>query len=293
MSLSEAGKRLARLFATRLEPCLFRLRTAKRLRLFGLAAIGELPKISLLLNPDCRNEPSCPRLAARYARYYRRFLRVTPTPPGAMTGAGLLACIDLDNYGSAAAMQTALKKHSENFFRNIRKAEKAGYSVSTFHPQNHTPDLCAIRKSRLWRAFGPVFDVLTLTVDELGGAPEHWHQLLPPECNEHWDRYFGVFIDRPGHHQGRLATDRELVAYARVHRVGNTLRYAEFIGHGAHLHKGVMMLLHREVLVWLLRPENSMARGARYLTYGAIEQGSSGLLFWKRRAMFTPCLLKE
>lgn len=126
VNLSAAGKRLAGIFATRLEPCLFRLRRAKRLHRFRPATTGELPGISQLLNPECRNDPSCPRLAARYARYYRRFVRVTPTPPGRMTGAGLIACIDLDNYSSAAAVQTALKKHSENFTRNIRKAEKAG-----------------------------------------------------------------------------------------------------------------------------------------------------------------------
>lgn len=54
---------------------------------------------------------------------------------------------------------------------------------------------------------------------------------------------------------------------------------------------GVMMLLHSEIVKWLLDIDNAYAVGVHFVTYGAMEQGGEGLFFWKRKALFVPHVL--
>ncbi len=143
------------------------------------------------------------------------------------------------------------------------------------------------------RAFGPVIDAFILTIDALGGAPTILAPIEQPQCPKHWELLFGVFFDQPGYRQGEITLNKRMVAYARIHRVGNTVRYAEFMGHGDHMQHGVMMLLHIHLLEWLLDADNLLADGVEFLTYGAIEQGNNGLFFWKRKALFTPHVLSR
>ena len=153
---------------------------------------------------------------------------------------------------------------------------------------NHTPDLLAIRRSRKIRAFGPVLEAFTLRLNDLGGAPLQLKLWQPPTDAEHWDQYFGVFRTLDGHHQGEIATGKQLLAYARLHRIGNMLRYTELMGHAEFQAQGVMSLLHQQVVSTLLGRDQPWLCGIAYLSYGALEQGSDGLIFWKRKAQFLP-----
>jgi len=54
----------------------------------------------------------------------------------------------------------------------------------------------------------------------------------------------------------------------------------------------VMLLLHREIVRWLIEAREPAAKGASVLLYGAAEHGGAGLLTWKKRAGFVPGLLR-
>lgn len=284
--LAWLANRVSRFYAERLEPFVFARRRARRLAAFGLCSLDDVPEVRFDLHAGCQTTALCAELARRYARYYGRFAHCTVPRRGAV--GGIPAVLALRRYATAVAFQRQLRKQSSGFFYAAGKASKGGYTVAPFHPRNHTPDIREIRCSKRWRAFGPVLEVLTLTVDDLGGAPDHAWALAPPACVEHWERYFGVFLAVEGYRQGTIITGRRLVAYARLERIGNVVRYAEFIGHGDDMPAGVMALLHRQVVDWLLLPGNPLCQGLEYLTYGAIEQGRDGLAFWKRKALFVP-----
>lgn len=281
---------VSRNYAQRVEPLLFRFKRSRRLQAFDIADEQALSSVPLELDPACTAGPGCGGLVQRYRNYYSRYARRTPDGSW-FPGGGVPAVLHLDEFDSYAAYEGALRKKSKSFAYGARKAAKSGYAAERFHFANHTPDICEIRRSMKFRAFGPVLDALFLKVEHLGGAPSTLQATPEPACATHWECFFGVFRDRPGHRQGALSLHRELVAYARLHRIGNVVRFADFMGHRDHMPNGVMMLLQTEIVRWLLDAGGANTRGVRYLTYGAIEQGSEGLLFWKRRALFKPTLL--
>ena len=76
-------------------------------------------------------------------------------------------------------------------------------------------------------------------------------------------------------------------------RIGDVVHYTEIMGHGAHRGAGVMLLLHREIVRWLIEAREPEVQGVRALLYGALEHGGEGLLTWKKRAGFVPVQLRE
>lgn len=291
IDLARLVNRVSQAYSERVEPLVFALRRQQRLRAFDLQSLEQAPRATFDLGADCADGTRCTRLTRLYQRYYQRFVDFTDSGERVSPARGVLAVLDLARYSDPAAYPQALRRQSSNALQASRKAIKAGYRVARFSERNHTPDICDIRRSKRWRAFGPVLDALTLTVDDLGGAPDRWHEVTPGGCCRHWEQSYGVFMDCAGHQQGRLVLDRKLVAYARLHRIGNVVRYAQFMGHAEHMRAGVMMLLHGEIMGRLCDTADPLARGARYLTYGAIEQGNQGLLFWKRKALFRPFVI--
>lgn len=283
---------ISKFYAVRIEPLIFGIRRRRRLLQFGLLEHMQVLKAQLDFGHSisCRGQ-LCEPLVRRYDNYYRRFSHIRFDQPCFMQGSGILAILDLRNYDEYQDYLRQLSKKSGNFYRDANQARRKGYAVHQFQYQNHTPDICEIRKSLKTRSFGPVIDAFVLTVEALGGAPETLHPLATPQCPKHWEIFFGVFIAQPGYMQGNLTLNEKLVAYARLHRIGNTIRYAEFIGHGNHMQNGVMMLLHNNMIEWLLDASNTWARGVCYVTFGAIEQGNEGLLFWKKKALFVPHIL--
>jgi hypothetical protein len=278
---------IANLWVERIEPLVYAFRRKRRLRMFGLEDASGLTAVLLDFAEPCTAGRLCTRLVRLYRRYYGRYARKAADRRG-----GVAAVLPLADFASYAAYQAELRKRSGYFARRARKAADAGYTVDVFHRTNLAPDILAIRKSMKFRAFGPVLDAFFLTLKRLGGAPARWRPLKPVDCAAHWEVCLGVFIHRPGHTQGEFVIDRQMVAYARLHRVGNVVRYADFMGHADHLANGVMHLLQMETVRWLMRAGDPAVAGIRYLTYGAIEQGSEGLLFWKRKALFRPMLLE-
>jgi hypothetical protein len=102
--------------------------------------------------------------------------------------------------------------------------------------------MVAIRRSMKVRSFGVMPDAWLANVKQFGGLPEQWSAPVTAPYIQHWERLFGVFIDQPGHKQGGLLVDQQLVGYAILHRVGNMLTYRDFTGDGRFLGDGVMKL---------------------------------------------------
>lgn len=49
-----------------------------------------------------------------------------------------------------------------------------------------------------------------------------------------------------------------------------------------------MVLLHRDIVAWLIESQDPWARGVEYLHCGAVEHAKWGLLGWKRRMQYLP-----
>lgn len=278
-------------FAERVEPLIFSFRRRKRLQEFGVDDVRVLPSVPVAFGDPCTRGRLCERLIRLYQRYYARYVQRASDGSLIQRG-GVAAVLALGEFPDFVAYRAAVGKKASFFARKAKKAAQMGYSVAEFNRANHTPDLLALRKSMKFRAFGPVLDAFFLTLKGMGGAPAKLRPLKPVDCRTHWEVCLGVFEDCPGYRQGTVTVDRRLVAYVRLHRVGNLVRFADFMGHREHLPSGVMMLLQMEIVRWLMRDDDPAVAGISHVTYGAIEQGSAGLLFWKRKALFRPVLFE-
>jgi hypothetical protein len=278
-------------FYTRsIEPLAFRLRR-RRLRIFGVRDDSALPVAEVdFRQGSAACGPSCASLVGLRERSFQRFRAVNSGESRAPNRCGTLAAIDLRKYRTFAEFEESLV--SVRFIRDIRKARRLGYRARLFNHGGHVADTVGIRRSLKWRAFGPVLDAFFLKSNATGsGRPPPAPPTAPP-CDKHWVLHLGMFLDEPGHRQGGIVLDRELVAYVRMIRTGNTLYLAEGMAHGAHLRNGVMKLMHASIVEWLLVEGGALAKGIDFLTYGAVEQGSYGLCLWKLRALFEPHLVR-
>ncbi len=199
--------------------------------------------------------------------------------------------LPLHQLGTTGEFVRLLKKKSANFWRESEKSRKNGFIVQPFLAANHTVDLLNIRRSKKIRSFGLVLESFTLQLSDLGGAPSSYLSLETPTEVQYWDMYYGVFNPIDGYKQGEIIVGQQLVAYARLHRIGNMVRYAELMGHAEFQQHGVMSLLHRTIVEQILDAHEPWHKGIDYLSYGALEQGSVGLCFWKRKALFQPMRL--
>jgi hypothetical protein len=274
-----------------LEPLTYAQRHKERLAAFFPSNVApattELPiaELDTRLTPTCSNQ-----LCHQASRSFENFERNRNAK--ATRNATLLA-LDLRTYTHYSGYENQLYKQSRNFHRDIKRAEKAGFFVREFALANHTPDVLKIRRSAKKRSFGLVLEAFTLKIDDLGGTPTHITALADqPSCLTHWEKYFGVFQSSPTHKQGAITIDQELVAYIRIRRSGNTLHYREFMGRADLVSQGVMMLLQSAVVRHAIElnqaTDSSALPPIDYITYGALEHGSTGLVFWKRKALFFP-----
>lgn len=277
------------------EQCLIDRRRKRRLVDFRIEDRADLQIAEI----DCRMTANCKSsLCLRASLNYDAFFRTHHLKSSNLSQQGrrfvTLMALDLAKYGDYQQYLSALRKKSY-FPRKLNRALKRGYVFERFQYQNFTPDMRAIRKSDRTRAFGLPVDQFVLTPDALSRDPLEAKPTDNPSCERHWEMWFGVFRRSAGYRQGNVTTDQRLVAYARLRRIGNTIKYAEFIGHANYLSDGVMILLHMRVIEWIMNRVNQDTVGVRFVTYNTLERGSDGIFFWKRKALFEPVVthLKE
>ena len=201
----------------------------------------------------------------------------------------LPAVIELDQAREFETWVKVTKKAvGDNAFRNERKAIQRGYEVHQFDHRTFVPDIHAINHSMPVRSGREMKSAYTKTIEELGGYPKQFHEPRLPARHEYWSMSFGSFVSVPGYTQGDVVTDRRLVGYISVRRVGDLILYPQLLGHGDHLNDGIMVQIHFHVLRWLTSPDCAHSRGAKILMYTAANTANEGLRTWKKRAGFKP-----
>lgn len=196
------------------------------------------------------------------------------------------AAIDLRGFHYEEYMRRIRQIHKGAALRQSRKADRQGYVCKQFVWKNFLPDIVEINTSKEVRSGGVMRRPYRRTVEQLGGLPRKYVPLKDPACPVHCTYCWGVFERRPGYRQGDVSTDEKLLAYIKVKRQGSLGIYTSILGHGDYLQFGIMYRLHYAVMQWLAENLDGRLRGLRYLMYGALESGNTGLQQWKRRGLF-------
>jgi hypothetical protein len=281
-----------RLHQAVVEPAIALALRGPRLSLFGMAADDrEEVAVEWHRPDDCRapcplHPDKVPKLLRRYARQH--------AGPGALAERTRLTpmLLQLDRLADFAAFDDLLKHRSSRTLSKIRRARRLGYEARQFMLASHVADMHAIRTSMAFRAAGPVFDRWFLKPEHIAAPATERLGVAAPCCPVHWTIWWGVFAPEPGHHQNGVEVGERLVAYVKVMRIGDVVHYTEIMGHRDRLADGVMLLLHHEIVRWLIAQAEPAAEGAKVLLYGAAEHGGVGLLTWKKRAGFRPGRLR-
>jgi hypothetical protein len=201
------------------------------------------------------------------------------------------------------------KKVHRGGIEDVRKAGRRGYYSRFFNRRNHLGDILAISESGPERQGRPLTEAFFQTVDQQGGYPAAIEPDCVPTDALSWERNFGVFRSSPGHRQGPLVVDEELVAYAHLRRYANAIWLNRFIGHRVHNANGTVHKMHFDLVERLFAGRalteavdagvDRSLRGVRYLASGGYAYhlrdrwpGPGGLLRWKLRVLFRPGLFR-
>lgn len=271
------------------EPLSFKRKRTKRLNAYDISHRAQAPSI----NVNCGDltvcqHPLCRQLILSYEGFYRGLYRGLSDLDESAASLVTMHAIDLNKYPHYQDYRRELGKRSSFFLRHANKALKAGYRVERFEASNFSPDIVSIHRSLKFRSFGIMFDAFFMHVGQLGGPPKLFAALQSPSCNQHWECLFGVFVDRPDYMQGDVQTNKQLLGYARLHRIGNVIAYRDFMGHGQFVGDGIMKLLHVHIVQWILDSADPLTFGIEQIAYGSIERGNEGLFFWKKKSLFAP-----
>lgn len=260
------------------------------------AAPDRVPEQAIDLEIDlgpgqagCAGGAACRALVARnFARLRDRYIGCgAPDRERQVAAAALdLRGLDFERY------RAQVKSHSKGaVLRQAGKAERLGYYCRQFPRALFVPDIVAVNHSKPVRSGGRMKSAYLRGVEEMGGAPQGVPRLEAPDCALHYDCWWGVFRHAEGHAQGSVRTDEQLLGYIDLRRVGDYALYSLILGHGDHLHEGIMHALHLEIVRWLLDPANPCGRGLHALVYAGYYQGGDGLRQWKRKFEFRPAYL--
>jgi len=286
--LSVISNLAVRLHQVVVEPILVRRLREKRLAAFGMRE-AELEELSVEWHRpgDCR--APCPLHTDKVPKLLRRYARVAAGRPGL----GLTPMmVRIPDFPDIAAFDALLKLRSSRTPSKIRAAARKGYRVRQFMLASHVADMHAIRTSMAFRAAGPVFDRWFLKPHHIAEPATELLDVASPCCPVHWTIWWGVFAPEPGHCQSGVEVGERLAAYVKVMRIGDVVHYTEIMGHRDRLGDDVMLLLHHEIVRWLIDAPEPAAEEAKVLLYGAAEHGGAGLLTWKKRAGFVPGRLR-
>ena len=272
---------------------LFRLLYSKRLKR-RLALYGQGSRhLTHTMTVSCGEvdhcaDQECSKLIFSYAGFYALLYRGETIQSNRFSYPLTMHGINLAEYRDFQHYQRDLGKRSSFFLRQAKKASRNGFAIRQFNPANHSIDMVSIHRSMKVRSFGVMLDAWVADVKDYGGVPLKYQPIEQAVCQEHWVKFIGVFINYPGYLQGHITTDKRLVGYACLHRIGNMLAYKDYLGHGEFLDSGVMKLLHLEIMRWVLDGNDTDVIGIQNIAHGTIERGNDGLFFWKKKALFSP-----
>lgn len=207
------------------------------------------------------------------------------------------AFIGLDDYNSYAEYVKASKRAGASFYEG-RKAEKRGYYTQFFNNRTFIEDIVAINTSASMRQGRPMTAGYRRSVEEMGGYPNRIFAPNVPSQRVFWGRHFGTFRACPGHRQGELQVDEQLLSYMIVRRLGDAAIYGTILGHNDYLREGVVYKMHLDFVKLVLNANVQVPaddtvdvslRGLRYIFYAGFF-GTEGLMRWKKNNLFRPGL---
>lgn len=202
------------------------------------------------------------------------------------------AILFIEHFRNYHEYENIVKKSQKgNRIRLIKKARAIGYTCDFFNKRQYIPDIVEINTSKDVRSGGKMPSNYLKTVEDLGGYPQRAFNYTRPQCFLHYDVWIGVFKNEDGYRQGNITTNKKLVGYIHLRRLGEICAYSLFLGHGDYLNDGVMNLLHHHTVEWILNRKDSMVIGLKYLMYGGINHGGEGRKDWKRREGFKPAIV--
>lgn len=202
------------------------------------------------------------------------------------------AVIDIEKYREYSEYESVVKTSGKGArIRQRNKASRLGYICQPFHWRMHIPDIHEINTSTNVRSGGEMRASYLKSVEDMGGAPIKNYPLTKPLCPNHWTQPWGVFKPIEGYQQGTQLTNQKLVGYIFLRRFGEFLLYSQILGHYEYLQDGIMILLHHEVMKWVLDSHNTEAAGLKGVMYAGYDQGTDGLRDWKRREAFEPFVM--
>lgn len=273
-------------------PILYGHRRKARLPRFEFGNITEVPyaDIDLGHNQDCL--PACKKMIAGRHAYLRKY-DDWPDKESMLGGIWRLTPLVLNvaRYEDSDAYDLSLKnqpKTKGSILRQIKKAHRLGFYTQRFANSVFAQDIDRIIKSTKWRAGAPVVAAFLSSKNPENRVSNTRAEPAKPKCNLHWTLHWGVFEKQGGDQQAGKTTDRKLVGYVKLRRVGNSVLVLQFMGHKDYLARGCMVLLHRDIVAWLIESQDPWTRGVEYLHYGAVEHAKWGLLGWKRRMQYLP-----
>ena len=160
--------------------------------------------------------------------------------------------------------ESRVDKHSRY---DIRKCIKMGYitRVMTIEERNERLEqVKTINRSKEIRQDHKVKDFL-------------WnpYPISTSECRNHPVTYFGCF------------KDDILYAYISIYRLGDTGHLTNIFGHGEHLKYGIVRFLFKFVA------EYYKSQGVKIIIYHRLNNGTQGLIHWKKSMGFKEMKLDE
>lgn len=218
--------------------------------------------------------------------------------PTALNSTRALAILNLQEYGSFDGYVAAVKAqtHKGMALQDMRKAERAGFYCKQINMLNYVPDIFEVNHSKGERQGGGMREPYNATIEQLGGVPREAQPLVEPRDPRHHDYWWGIFEKAPGYRQADgIQTDERLVGYVLLERYGNFARYRHILGHGDHLDKGIMFLLHFSIVRWMYETMPDL----RYLIYAGWtdlpqqDDSRPGLTRWKKKTLFQPAYAME
>jgi hypothetical protein len=192
------------------------------------------------------------------------------------------------------------KAQRGNGLRHARRAERLGYYSKFFNPYTFIFDIVSVNNSTQVRQGQslPAYYRRSVKPHEY---PVSLHPEIPPEQSFAWFRHFGTFRRKPGHRQGDIVVDEELLAYMMVCRCGDILKYMTFLGHTDHWREGVTYKLHKDMVETVFDQRSAEAAGSdsdpslggiRYLFSSKYYTTQRGLTLWKSQAGFQPAFFE-
>lgn len=252
----------------------------------------QLPvaELDCRLSSNCDQSPVnnlCRRCIDNYSKFYSSTSVSEFFKPFAPVPKATLMAIKISDYKDYGDYISDIRR-SSFFLRKSNKSIKSGHYFQEFQYENFMPDILKIRHSSEPRASSLPEDPYLLTEEVLHKPPVTFKSIQQPLCHLHFEKWFGIFIKDTGRRQGEVVVNQKLIAYTRLRRIGNSIKYHELIGDVEHLGSGCMALLHLEVMKMLFLKTDFYFTGVGYLTYNTLERGAEGLFFWKRKALFSP-----